>query len=636
MQGTQAERDERAGRGRTVILGLNAYHGDASAALLVDGELRYAIEEERLSRQKHAAGFPELAAAACLKLAGVRPEELTHVAVSRDPQVHLLHKAAHVLERAALGGGRSLVQTLRARLHNRSQVQGGSLRRDLLRALGVPEGALTASLHAVEHHRAHLGSAFFASPFSDAAVLSLDGFGDFVSTMWGRGEGSHIEVLGEVRFPHSLGIVYTAVTQWLGFPKYGDEGKVMGLAAYGEPRLLPTLRRLITLRDDGTFRLELRYFRHSREGVDMTFASGTPRLGGLYSAALCELLGPPRSPGEPLADRHRDVAASLQALLEEAVLHICRGLHTKTGQRRLALAGGVALNSVANGKILDHTEFTELFVQPAAGDNGTALGAALWVEHQLLGRPRRFTMAHAYTGPSFDAAACERALVDELGPAAALDTSGAARVADVATVDSSGRPVRAALRIRRLSEADLVERAAAAIADGWVLGWFQGRMEFGPRALGHRSILCDPRRPDMKDTLNRRIKHREPFRPFAPAVLAEETAAWFVRAAPSPAMLLVDHVRPEKRALVPAITHHDGTGRLQTVEREHSPLLHALLSAFARLTGVPMLLNTSFNEHEPIVCTPADALRCFVKAHMDALALGTLWIEWARDGEQAA
>jgi carbamoyltransferase len=639
MQGTAAgRRDERAG---TVILGLNAYHGDASAALLVDGELRCAIEEERLSRHKHAAGFPQLAAAACLELAGIRPEELTHIAVSRDPRVHLAHKAAHVLERAAHGGVRSLAQTLRARLENQAQVRGGSIRRDLSRALGVPESALTASLHAVEHHRAHLGSAFFASGFADAAVLSLDGFGDFVSTMWGRGEDRHIEVLGEVRFPHSLGVVYTAVTQWLGFPKYGDEGKVMGLAAYGEPRLLQKLRRLITLRDDGTFRLELGYFRHSREGVDMTFASGTPRLGVLYSGALCELLGPPRAPGEPLADLHRDVAASLQALLEEVVLHVCRGLHRKTGQRRLALAGGVALNSVANGKILDHTEFTELFVQPAAGDNGTSLGAALWVEHQLLGRPRRFTMAHAYTGPSFDTAACERALCAELGPDAAPPASGASgaapvvRIADVATIDPSGSPVRAALRIQHLSEADLVERAAAAIADGWVLGWFQGRMEFGPRALGHRSILCDPRRPDMKDTLNRRIKHREPFRPFAPAVLAEETPAWFVRAAPSPAMLLVDHVRPDKRALVPAITHHDGTGRLQTVEREHSPLLHALISAFARRTGVPMLLNTSFNEHEPIVCTPADALRCFIKARMDALALGTLWIEWARDGEQA-
>lgn len=611
------------------MLGLNAYHGDASAALLVDGELCCAIEEERLSRQKHAAGFPGLAARACLEIAGVRPDELQHVAVSRDPGVHLLHKAAHVLQRAAAGGGRSLVQTLRARLENRNQVRAGSIRADLAQALGVAESTLGAEVHAVEHHRAHLASAFFPSGFADAAVLSLDGFGDFVSTMWGRGAERHIEVLGEVRFPHSLGVLYTAVTQWLGFPKYGDEGKVMGLAAYGEPSRLADLRRLITLRADGSFSLELRYFRHSREGVDMTFAAGTPRLGVLYSQALCELLGPARTAGEPLADRHRDVAASLQALLEEAVLHICRGLHKKTGQRRLALAGGVALNSVANGKILDETPFRELFVQPAAGDNGTSLGAALWVEHQLLGRPRRFVMAHAYTGPSFDAAACEQALVRELGPQASLDERGEARVPGVASVDEAGNEVRIELVVRRLGEAELVERAAAALEDGRVLGWFQGRMEFGPRALGHRSILCDPRRPDMKDTLNRRIKHREPFRPFAPAILEEETAAWFERAAPSPAMLLVDRVRPEKRERVPAITHHDGTGRLQTVSREHSPLLHALITAFARRTGVPILLNTSFNEHEPIVCTPEDALRCFVKARMDALALGTLWIERA-------
>lgn len=614
-----------------MTLGLNAYHGDASAALLVDGELAYAIEEERLSRQKHAAGFPGLAARACLELAGVRPEELAHVAVSRDPRVHLLNKAAHVLERAARGGiagARSLAQTLQARLKNRGQVGSRSILQDLERALGLAAGSLRAELHHVEHHRAHLASAFFASEFSDAAVLSLDGFGDFVSTMWGRGLDRHIEVLGEVRFPHSLGVIYTAVTQWLGFPKYGDEGKVMGLAAYGEPRLLPTLRRLIELRDDGGFRLDLRYFRHSRDGVDMTFAAGTPRLGVLYSPALCELLGPAREPGTPMTDLHRDVAASLQALLEEAVLHVCRALHRLTGQKRLTLAGGVALNSVANGKILDHTEFRELFVQPAAGDNGTSLGAALWVEHQILSRPRRFVMAHAYTGPSFDAATCERALIEELGPGATLDADGQAVVPGVTTVDPGGGEARATLRIRRLDEPALIARAADAIAGGRVLGWFQGRMEFGPRALGHRSILCDPRRPDMKDTLNRRIKHREAFRPFAPAVLQEETAAWFVRAAPSPAMLLVDHVRPERRAQVPAITHHDGTGRLQTVSAEHSPLLHALISAFAQRTAVPMVLNTSFNEHEPIVCTPRDALRCFVKARMDALALGTLWIEW--------
>lgn len=607
------------------ILGLNAYHADASAALFVDGELAYAIEEERLSRRKHCAGFPALSARLCLELAGVRPEELDHVAVSRDPRAHLGRKALYVAERALRGGGRALVRQVGERLHNHLRVQ--RIGDALGEALGVPAQRLRAVQHQVEHHRAHLASALFASEFAEAAVLSLDGFGDFVSTMWGRGQDRHIDVLGEVRFPHSLGIVYTAVTQWLGFPKYGDEGKVMGLAAYGEPHKLPALRRLIHLHDDGGFSLDLRYFRHSREGVEMTWAKGAPHLGALFSPELEALLGgPARRPGEELTAHHNDVAASLQALLEEAVLHVCRALHRRTGQTCLALAGGVALNSVANGKILDHTPFQRLFVQPAAGDNGTAIGAALWVQHQLLGAPRRWVMRHAYTGPEFDEAACAAALRQIVG--VAPDDSGVAIAPDVETVGPGGVPQNAALRIDRADEATITRWAVDRLVEGAVLGFFQGRMEFGPRALGHRSILCDPRRADMKDLLNRRIKHREPFRPFAPAVLAEAAADWFVRAAPSPAMLLVDPVRPERRAQIPAVTHHDGTGRLQTVTQADSPRFYALIAAFAARTGVPVLLNTSFNEHEPIVCTPADALRCFLKTRMDALALGPFFLQW--------
>ena len=607
------------------ILGLNAYHADASAALFIDGELAFAIEEERLNRKKHCAGFPALAARRCLELAGVRPAELDHVAVSRDPRVHLGHKALHVAERALRGGGRALLRQVSQRLHNHQRVQ--RLGEVLAAALGVAPGQLRARYHQVEHHRAHLASAFFASDFADAAVLSLDGFGDFVSTMWGRGHDRNIDVLGEVRFPHSLGIVYTAVTQWLGFPKYGDEGKVMGLSAYGEPRLLPLLRRLIHLHDDGGFSLDLRYFRHSRHGVEMSWAEGSPHLGALFSPELAALLGgPARLAGQELTAHHHDVAASLQALLEEAVLHVSRALQKKTGLKSLALAGGVALNSVANGKILDHTPFQQLFVQPAAGDNGTAIGAALWVQHQLQGLKRRWVMRHAYTGPAFDEAACAAALREIVG--AAPDASGTALAPALETVGLDGTPRREALRIDRLEEAALLQKAVAQLEQGAVLGFFQGRMEFGPRALGHRSILCDPRRPDMKDTLNRRIKHREPFRPFAPAVLAEAAADWFVRAAPSPAMLLVDPVRPERRAQIPAVTHEDGTGRLQTVEQRDSPQFHALIAAFAARTGVPVLLNTSFNEHEPIVCTPADALRCFLKTRMDALALGPFFLQW--------
>jgi carbamoyltransferase len=593
-----------------ITLGLNAYHADAAAALFRDGDLCFAIEEERLNRRKHCGGFPSLAVKTCLQLADVAAADLQHVAISRDGRAQLASKALFAAGRAAqsLAGPAAeranFLTALSQRWDNRRRI--GRVREDLEQALGQLLPQLT--VHAVEHHRAHLASAFFASDFARAAVLSLDGFGDFASAMWGIGEEQQIRVQGRVGFPHSLGVLYTAVSQWLGFPKYGDEGKVMGLSAYGRPVLLPRLRELIDLRDDGSFALNLRYFRHHREGVDMTFGDDTPQVGRLFSPALCDLLGSPRSPGPGVEAQPYfcDVAASLQALLTEAVVHVCRHLQQRSGLHSLSLAGGVALNCVANAAILEQTEFRDLYIQPAAGDNGTALGAALWVEHQVLGQPRRFVMRHAYTGPTYDEAACAAAL-------AAFSAGGGL-----------------ALRVSRLDEHDRCVRAARAIADGAVLGWFCGAMEFGPRALGHRSILCDPRRPDMKDLLNQRIKHREPFRPFAPAVLLDQVGDWFERGTPSPAMLLVDRVRSERRAQVPAITHHDGTGRLQTVSAETSPTFYALIREFARLTGVPMLLNTSFNEHEPIVCTPLDALRCFEKTRMDALVLGPFFVEPAR------
>lgn len=599
-----------------IVLGLNAFHGDASAALFKDGALVCAVEEERLNRKKHCGGFPRLAVRACLELAGARAQDIDHIAVSRDPRAQLLRKAVYLGERAArlpfsgAGEPAALWKALRQRLQNRQRL--GTLSELVAESLGVPVTELRAELHQVEHHRAHLASAFFPSDFDEAAVLSLDGFGDFVSTMWGVGRDRHIEVSGEVCFPHSLGLLYTAICQWLGYGKYGDEGKIMGLSAYGLPRHLARLRSLVRLRDDGGFALDLRYFRHHREGVDMTFSDETPSLGRLFSPALCDLLGAPRKPGPGIESEPYfcDIAASLQALLEESVLHIAKTLKEQTGAARLCLAGGVALNCVANGRILDESGFSELFIQPAAGDNGTSIGAALWVLQQKLAQPRRFVMRHAYTGPQWGEAACAAAL-------------------EAAQKD----PAAPQFSVEKMSEAECVAFAASDLAEGAVLGWYQGRMEFGPRALGHRSILADPRRPEMKDVLNRRIKHREPFRPFAPSVLEEEAAAWFERGAPSPSMLLLDRVRIEKRDLVPAITHADGTARLQTVSAQTSPLYHALLTAFFARTGVPMVLNTSFNEHEPIVCTPTEALGCFLKTHIDVLVLGPFYIrraDWRR------
>jgi len=559
----------------TAILGLNAYHGDAAAALVVDGQLVAAAEEERFTRVSHVAGFPSLAAAWCLAEAGLRPDELDHVAVGHNRRANL--------------GARIRRRLRDRRLSNR--VQATSVRGALAEALGVERGALNARFHHVEHHRAHAASAFFVSPFDDAAVLTLDGFGDYASTMLAVGRGGGLEVLDRVLFPHSLGIFYTAVTQWLGFPAYCDEGKVMGLAPYGRPRRTEELERLLRPAD-GLFELDLAYFTHHLHGLEMTWAAGAPSIGRVYSQALEELLGPTRRPGDPLASLHEDVAASVQHVLGESYLHLARTLWERTQIPQIAVAGGVALNAVTNGRILQETPFTDIYVQPAAGDSGTAVGAAFDVWHETAAGARGFVMRSADWGPQYDDEAC----------------AGAFAAAGVAATP--------------LDDGELFPFVARRIAEGDVVGWFQGRMEFGPRALGQRSIVADPRRDDMKDVLNARIKHREPFRPFAPSVLADRVGDWFEQDYPSPFMVLVYRTREDKRELIPAVNHVDDTGRVQSVEREVLPRYWQLISAFDELTGVPILLNTSFNENEPIVMTPAQAIETFQKTRMDLLVLG--------------
>ncbi len=581
----------------TAILGLNAYHGDAAAALVIDGELVAAAEEERFNRVKHCAGFPELAARWCLEDAGVGPEELDHVAIGRDPRANAGAKLRTLLTRPPS------LSYIGARARNAVRLGAGDLRAALAGALGVPGSSLRATLHPVEHHRAHAASAFFVSPFDEAAILSIDGFGDFTSTMLAHGRGNGVEVLDRVLFPHSLGIFYTAVTQWLGFPNYGDEGKVMGLAPYGDPeRFLPAMREIVRT-DRGLYRLELEYFTHQTKGVELTWDAGSPTVGRIYGRRLEEVLGPARSPGGELTEAHNDVAAALQARLEEVYLHIVATLGERTGSPNLCLAGGVALNAVANGRILRETSFEELYVQPAAGDSGTAVGAAYHVWNQVLGHERRFVMSQAYTGPGYADESIEAAL------------GAAGLVGD------------------RLGD-ELYRTVAERLAAGDVVGWFQGRMELGPRALGNRSIVTDPRRSEMKDVLNARIKHREPFRPFAPSIRAGATGDWFDQSYPSPFMVLVYDVLPEKRELVPAITHVDGSGRLQTVEESANPRYYRLIAEFERLTGVPILLNTSFNENEPIVMTPEQAIETFTKTRMDLLVLGDYVVR--REGATAA
>ncbi len=579
------------------ILGINAYHGGASACLIQDGRLVAAVEEERFSRIKYQAGFPVESIRFVLAEGGITPRDLDHVGISRKPTANLMKKALFAFQR------RPSLRLITDRLNNSFKV--GDLESVFAESVGIDRSELKAEFHNVEHHLAHMASAFFVSPFEEAAILSVDGMGDFVSTMWGIGEGNRIRELGEINFPHSLGLFYTAVTQWLGFPKYGDEGKVMGLAPLGEPVHLDKMRKLVKVREDGTFELDLDYFVHHAEGATMTWNEAEPVLGTIYSDSFVTLFGEPRVQYAEITKYHEDIAASLQAMLEEAEFALVRKLQRDTAQTALCMAGGVALNSAFNGKILPCTEFEDIYIQPAAGDAGTALGVCYYIYHQVLGNPRTFVMNDSYTGPQYSD--------DQVR--AALDSAGVGYV--------------------RLEDDELVRRAAQIVADGNVLGWFQGRMEWGPRALGNRSIIADPRRDDMKDILNARIKHREKFRPFAPSILQEHVGEYFDQTYPDPFMIKVYNVLPEKRSVIPAVTHVDGTGRLQTVEREHSPLYWKLINAFNDLTGVPVVLNTSFNENEPIVCRPEEAIAVLQRTKMDALIIGHYVVEKNAAGETA-
>ena len=566
------------------ILGINAYHGGASACLIQDGQLVAAVEEERFTRIKYFAGFPVQAIRYVLAEAGIEPQELDHIGISRNPSANLLQKVQYTLI------NRPSFALIRDRLANAGKV--GDLRATFCEKLEIEPKSLRAQFHTIEHHRAHMASAFFVSPFAEAAILSVDGMGDFVSTMWGAGKDNQFQVADSINYPHSLGFVYTAVSQWLGFPKYGDEGKVMGLAPYGDPIYLDEFRKIVRIQRDGTFELDLDYFELGGKGSLMTWDENEPTIPTMFSSKLTKALGEPRTPRTEITREHEHVAASLQAMLEEAEFALVRKLQQETGQKVLCMAGGVALNSAFNGKILPNTEFDDIFIQPAAGDAGTSLGVCYYIYHQVLKQPRVYAMWDAYTGPAFGNDQIEAAFK------------------------------RAGLEYITLDEDALVGAAAEVVTQGDVLGWFQGRMEWGPRALGNRSIIADPRRTDMKDILNARIKQREPFRPFAPSVLAEATGAYFDQTYPDPFMIKVYNVLPEQRDAIPAVTHVDGTGRLQTVDREHAPLYWELIHAFGEKTGVPVVLNTSFNENEPIVCTPEEAIDCYLRTKMDALAVG--------------
>ncbi|MEY2480196.1 MAG: carbamoyltransferase [Verrucomicrobiota bacterium] len=580
------------------ILGLNAYHADSAACLIRDGQLVAAAEEERFRRIKHWAGLPTQAVDYCLREARISWRDIEHIAINRQPGVNNWRRAKFVLTH------RPHPKLMMQKIKN---IRSAASVKESLGAHYQTE--IKAKVHHVEHHLAHLASAFLVSGFEEAACISIDGFGDFASTAMGFGQGSEVKIDNRIFFPHSLGIFYSALTQFIGFPHYGDEYKVMGLAPYGEPTYVDQLRELLQVHADGTFGLNLKYFRHHTDNVSYSWKDCAPEVGTLYREALVDLLGPARKPDEPLEQKHKDIARSVQTMYEKAFFALLVALHKAHPSDNLALAGGCAMNSVANGKVYRRTPFKKMYLPAAAGDAGGAIGAAVYVQATL--------------NPDRSLSSALRPLTSAyLGPEATDEEIHA-------LLDWKRKEIaEAGCSIAMLaSEGKLSRQVAQAIADGKIVGWFQGRMEWGPRALGNRSILADPRRADMKEILNAKIKRRESFRPFAPSILREAVAEWFEQEDDVPFMMEVFTVRPKHRALIPAVVHVDGSGRLQTVHRETNPRYYRLIENFRDLTNIPMVLNTSFNENEPVVCYPEEALDCFLRTKMDVLVLGNFLME---------
>jgi carbamoyltransferase len=567
-----------------LILGLNMFHADASAAIVLDGEVKFAIAEERLNRHKHFGGFPALAVKACLDAVGAKISDVEHVAVGQDSDANLSRKVQYALANPA-----KILNFIRLRQRKEAMRDVRSL---LAKALDADPAQLRFQEHHLEHHIAHIASAYYCSPWEKAAGFSYDGSGDFVSTMMARCEGNEIEILDRVFLPHSLGSVYTMICEFIGYSQYGDEGKVMGLAPYGKDTYRDVISKIVSPKNGG-FQLDLSYFKPlgSNQGMQV-LADGTVKLARHFSDRMEKLFGEPRHPHTEITQRDMDLAFALQHRFEEIFFHLLNQLHGRVPLEDLAMAGGCALNSVANGKLFARTPFRQTYIQPAAGDEGLAIGAALHTYHSVLKQPRRHELKHSYLGPEFSESRIQSALQN------------------------------VGLESRKLDRPALLDEVADQIAAGNVIGWFQGRMEWGPRALGNRSIVAHPGLPNMKEVLNARIKHREWFRPFAPSIMADHQHEYFEHDHPSPFMLHVYKIRQEKRKELTAVNHVDDTGRLQSVTREENALYYDLISAFHRKTGIPVILNTSFNENEPIVCTPEEAIDCFQRTRMDVLAIG--------------
>jgi carbamoyltransferase len=558
------------------IVGLTTL-GDSAATIIKDGEIVAAAEEERFSRRKHHSGFPYQAMQYCLDEAGIGIADVAHIGLYWKPWV-LRHKAMQALKSAVISR-----DMFKARV-DRGVAQVGESYLGMLRhprRIRDHFGNSNFKFHFLEHHQCHAASAFFFSGFDQAAIMTWDGTGEDTTTLFSRGDDRNIRTLKRIKLPHSLGQFYSAVTNYLGFDMFeGDEWKVMGLAAYGKPEYYDFFaKRVLSVNGNHDFKLDIRVLDH--------------HLAKYYqfSEALTNEIGPSRAKGEELTQKHWNVAASAQKVLEDTALHLLGGLHEQTRSENLCMAGGVAFNSVMNGRIMTETPFKQFFIQPAAGDAGCSLGAALLVWHSRLNQPRKFRMEHAYYGPGFSSEDCAAALRD------------------------------AGLKFETLPDEQMLPRVAELLAGGAIVGWFQGRMEFGPRALGNRSFLADPRRSDMRELLNRKVKLREWFRPLAPSMLKEAANDLFGHPHYDPFMITVLNVLDEKRANIPAVVHVDGTARPQTVSRHINPRYWGLISEFEKLTGVPLLLNTSFNVQEPIVLSPQDAINTFTRASFDALVL---------------
>ena len=568
------------------ILGINAYHGDSAACVFKDGKLIAALEEERLRRVKHWAGFPSESIKFCLDECGISIQDVDYVTISRDPSANIYKKITHSFK--------SFVsfKILKDRLKNTKKVV--SIKQELSSIFDISEEEIKAEFYNIEHHRSHMASAFFASPFSESAILSIDGFGDFTSTMIGAGKGDKIEVLDSVIYPHSVGVFYTAFTQYLGFEHYGDEYKVMGLSPYGKPTLMDKVRDVLIFKNNGLFEINKKYFKHPKEGVSMSWENGDPFIENIYSDYMVKVFGRARLKNEEITQFHKDLASSIQRVTEELIFHILNHLQKKTGSKNICIAGGVAQNSVANGKILDNTSFEKMYIPPATHDAGTAIGSVLWLYNHIQGNDRIESQKHSYFGAKFSD--------DEV----------------------EGFCKENGISYNRYDDDELLKVVTDQLINAGVIGWFQGRAEFGPRALGHRSIICDPTRDDAKELINSKIKRREPFRPFAPSILKEFVGEYFEKTYDVPFMEKVFQFKEDKKKKFQAVVHIDGSGRLQSVDKDIEPKYYNLIKKFYDKTGVPILLNTSFNENEPIVNTPAEAYDCFARTSMDMVVMGNV------------